>query len=268
MLLEGKNIIVTGGASGIGRACCVGAAKEGANVAVADINRAGAEETAGMVRQVGRKAIVVEMDTSKAADAERMTRETLDAFGHIDGIVCGALKLSPSKLEDLTEEAWDALIDVGLKGYFLCAQSVGRHMLTRGTGSIVLIASVAAVQAYPLAGAYSVAKAGATMLAKLIGVEWGNRGIRGNAVIAGQCRTPMTEAMFQDPEIAKGRAAVVPMNRVALPHEIADACLFLLSERASYINASAVTVDGGQVESKMMHTPGRNWGGKKIEYSG
>lgn len=266
MLLEGKSIIVTGGASGIGRACCVGAAKEGANVAVADINRAGAEETATMVREAGRKAIVIEMDTRKVADATRMAREALDAFGQIDGIICGALKLSPSKLEDLTEEDWDALMDVGLKGYFFCAQAIGRHMLERGSGSIVLISSIAAVQAYPLAGAYSVAKAGAVMLAKLIGVEWGNRGVRGNAVIAGQCRTPMTEAMFQDPAIAAGRAAVVPMGRVALPHEIADACLFLLSDRASYVNASAVTVDGGQVESKMMHTPGRNWGGKKIEY--
>jgi NAD(P)-dependent dehydrogenase (short-subunit alcohol dehydrogenase family) len=266
MLLDNRNIIVTGGASGIGRACCVGAAKEGANVAVADINRAGAEQTAAMVREAGGQAIVVEMDTRKAAEAQRMAHETLDAFGTIDGIICGALKLSPSKLEDLSEEAWDTLMDVGLKGYFFCAQAAGRHMLERGTGSIVLISSVAAVQAYPLAGAYSVAKAGAVMLAKLIGVEWGKRGVRGNAVIAGQCHTPMTDAMFQDPEIAAGRAAVVPMNRVALPHEIADACLFLLSDRASYINASAVTVDGGQVESKMMHTPGRNWGGKKLEY--
>lgn len=266
MLLEGKVVVVTGGASGIGRATCVGAAKEGADVVVADLDRAGAEATAAMVAETGRRSVVVEVDTRRKADAERMTAEALAAFGRIDGLVCGAIKLAPSKLEELSEEAWDGLMNVGLKGYFLCAQAVGRHMLERGSGSIVTIASVAAVQAYPLAGAYSIAKAGSVMLAKLIGVEWGGRGVRGNAVIAGQCRTPMTEAMFQDPEIAKGRAAVVPMNRVALPHEVADACIFLLSDRSSYVNASTVTVDGGQVESKMMHTPGRNWGGKKIEY--
>lgn len=266
MLLEGKVVVVTGGASGIGRATCVGAAKEGADVIVADLDRAGAEATAAMVAETGRRSVVVEVDTRRKADAERMTAEALAAFGRIDGLVCGAIKLSPSKLEELSEEAWDGLMNVGLKGYFLCAQAVGRHMLERGSGSIVTIASVAAVQAYPLAGAYSIAKAGSVMLAKLIGVEWGGRGVRGNAVIAGQCRTPMTEAMFQDPEIAKGRAAVVPMNRVALPHEVADACIFLLSDRSSYVNASTITVDGGQVESKMMHTPGRNWGGKKIEY--
>jgi glucose 1-dehydrogenase len=266
MLLEGKVIVVTGGASGIGRAICVGAAREGADIVVADIDRFGADATAAMVQEAGRRALVVEVDTRRKVDIDRMTSEALKAFGKIDGLVCGAIKLSPSKLEELSEEAWDGLMDVGLKGYFLCAQSVGRHMLERGSGSIVTLASVAAVQAYPLAGAYSIAKAGSVMLAKLIGVEWGSRGVRGNAVVAGQCRTPMTDAMFQDPEIARGRAAVVPMNRVALPHEIADACIFLLSDRASYVNASSVTVDGGQVESKMMHTPGRNWGGKKIEY--
>ena len=266
MLLIGKNIIVTGGASGIGRECCLVAAKEGANVVVADINAKGAEETAAVVRAMGKNALVVEMDTSKSIDAERMVHESVATMGKIDGLICGAIKLVPSKLEDLSEDSWDKLIAVGLKGYFLCAQAVGRHMLEQGKGSIVLISSVGGVQAYPLAGAYSVVKAGEIMLAKLIGVEWGARGVRGNAIIAGQCRTPMTEAMFEDSEIAKGRAAVVPMNRVAQASEIADACVFLLSDRSTYVNASTITVDGGQVESKMMHTPGRNWGGKKLDY--
>jgi len=266
MFLRDKNIIVTGGASGIGKECCITAAREGANVVVADVDRPGAEETAAEVQSLGRKALVVEMDTSRAVDAQRLAHESIAALGTLDGLVCGAIKLVPSKLEELSEEAWDRLLDVGLKGYFLCAQAIGRHMLERGRGSIVFISSVGGVQAYPLAGAYSVVKAGEIMLAKLIGVEWGGRGVRGNAVVAGQCRTPMTEAMFSDPDIAKGRAGVVPMNRVALASEIADACVFLLSDRSSYINASTLTVDGGQVESKMMHTPGRNWGGKRLDY--
>ena len=122
MMLDGKKIIVTGAASGIGRATAILAAREGADVAVADIDRAGAEETAALVQAEGRETIVIEMDTSKAADAQRMADETVAAFGTIDGIVCGAIKLQPSKLEELTEEAWDMVIDVGLKGYFLCAQ--------------------------------------------------------------------------------------------------------------------------------------------------
>ena len=267
MILEGKTIIVTGGASGIGRATCVLAAREGANVAIADINREMAEETARLVEVQGKAALVIEMDTSKKADAQRMVEETVGTFGTIDGIVCSAIKLVPGKLEELPEEDWDMVMDIGLKGYFLCAQAAGRVMLEKGSGSIVFVSSIGGVQAYNGAGAYSVCKAGAIMLGQLIGVEWGGRGVRGNTVCPGQVRTPMTEAMFKDPEIAAGRAAVVPMGRVGEPEEIAEANIFLLSDRASYINADFMQVDGGQAESKMMHTPGRNWGGKKMNYN-
>ena len=267
MILEGKTIIVTGGASGIGRATCVLAAREGANVAIADINREMAEETARLVEVQGQAALVIEMDTSKKVDAQRMVEETVGTFGTIDGIVCSAIKLVPGKLEELPEEDWDMVMDIGLKGYFLCAQAAGRVMLEKGSGSIVFVSSIGGVQAYNGAGAYSVCKAGAIMLGQLIGVEWGGRGVRGNTVCPGQVRTPMTEAMFKDPEIAAGRAAVVPMGRVGEPEEIAEANIFLLSDRASYINADFMQVDGGQAESKMMHTPGRNWGGKKMNYS-
>lgn len=267
MILEGKTIIVTGGASGIGRATCVLAAREGANVAIADINREMAEETARLVEVQGQAALVIEMDTSKKADAQRMVEETVGTFGTIDGIVCSAIKLVPGKLEELPEEDWDMVMDIGLKGYFLCAQAAGRVMLEKGSGSIVFVSSIGGVQAYNGAGAYSVCKAGAIMLGQLIGVEWGGRGVRGNTVCPGQVRTPMTEAMFKDPEIAAGRAAVVPMGRVGEPEEIAEANIFLLSDRASYINADFMQVDGGQAESKMMHTPGRNWGGKKMNYN-
>lgn len=267
MMLKGKKVIVTGGASGIGRATAVLAAREGADVAIADIDRANAEETAQLVEAEGRRSIIIEMDTSRAADALRMADETVAAFGTIDGIVCCAIKQKPAKLEELSEEDWDMVIDIGLKGYFLCAQAAGRVMLEKGTGAIVFVSSVGGVQAYNGAGAYSIAKAGNVMLGNLFGVEWGDRGVRANTVLPGQVPTPLTAAMFDDPEIAAGRAAVVPMGRVGKPEEIAEACVFLLSDRASYVNAAMLKVDGGQAESKMMHTPGRNWGGKKMEYS-
>ena len=267
MMLKGKRIIVTGGASGIGRATSILAAREGALVAIADINQKMAQETADLVREEGSEALVIEMDTSNKADTLRMVDETISAFGTIDGLVCGAIKLVPGKLEELSEDDWDMVMDIGLKGYFLCAQAVGRVMLEKGNGSIVFISSIGGVQAYNGAGAYSVCKAGAIMLGQLIGVEWGGRGVRGNTVCPGQVRTPMTEAMFKDPEIAAGRASVVPMGRVGKPQEIAEACVFLLSDRASYMNAGIMQVDGGQAESKMMHTPGRNWGGIDMSYT-
>lgn len=268
MMLSGHKIIVTGGGSGIGRAVCVLAAREGADVAVADIARKSADETARLVAEHGRRSIVIEMDTAKRADAERMAAETVAAFGAIDGLVCSAIKLVPGRLEELPEADWDMVMNIGLKGYFLCAQAAGRVMLAQGKGSIVLVSSIGGMQTYPLAGAYSICKAGTIMLAKLIGVEWGSRGVRGNCVSPGQVRTPMTEAMFADPEIAAGRAAVVPMQRVGRPEEIAEACVFLLSDRASYITAANLPVDGGQVESKMIHTPGRKWGGRAVDYAG
>ncbi len=266
MMLEGKKIIVTGGGSGIGRATCVLAAREGADVAVADLDPGRGAETAEMVKAEGREAILIEMDTSRKADAARMADETVKAFGTIDGLVCGAIKLVPGKLEELPEEDWDMVMNIGLKGYFLCAQAAGRTMIEKGGGSIVFVSSIGGMQTYPLAGAYSVCKAGAIMLGKLFGVEWASYGIRANTVSPGQVRTPMTEAMFRDPEIAAGRAAVVPMGRVGNPEDIAEGCVFLLSERARYITAANLPIDGGQVESKMIHTPGRNWGGKKIDY--
>ena len=267
MMLDNKTIIVTGGGSGIGRATCVLAAREGASVAIADINREMAEETHELLKADGNPALVIEMDTSRKVDTIRMAEETVRTFGTIDGLVCCAIKLVPGKLEELPEEHWDMVMDIGLKGYFLCAQAAGRVMLEKGNGSIVFVSSIGGVQAYNGAGAYSVCKAGAIMLGQLVGVEWGGRGVRGNTVCPGQVRTPMTEAMFKDPDIAEGRAAVVPMGRVGLPEEIAEANVFLLSDRSSYVNADFMQVDGGQAESKMMHTPGRNWGGKKLSYN-
>ncbi len=265
MMLEEKKVIVTGGGGGIGRAVCVLAAREGADIAVADINPAAGAETAERVRAEGRKAVLIEMDTSKPADAERMARDAAGAFGGIDGLVCCAIQLVPGRIEELPEEDWDRVMDIGLKGYFLCAQAAGRVMLERGSGAIVFVSSIGGMQTYPLAGAYSICKSGTIMLGKLFGVEWASRGVRANTVSPGQVRTPMTEAMFADPEIAAGRAAVVPMGRVGTPEEIAEACVFLLSDRAGYVTAANLPVDGGQVESKMIHTPGRNWGGKSID---
>ena len=266
VMLEGKKIIVTGGGSGIGRAVCALAAAEGADVAVADIDPKTAAGTVALVEARGGRAVSIEMDASKKDDARRMAAEALRAFGTIDGLACCAIKLVPGKLEDLPEADWDMVMDTGLKGYFLCAQAAGRVMLERGSGAIVFVSSIGGMQTYPLAGAYSVCKAGAIMLAKLFGVEWGGRGVRANAVSPGQVRTPMTEAMFQDPEIAAGRAAVVPMGRVAKPEEIAEGCVFLLSDRAGYVTAANLPIDGGQAESKMIHTPGRKWGGREIAY--
>ena len=224
-----------------------------------------ASETQSMIEKEGRSAISVYVDTSLKDKVSTMTEEVMDEFGRIDGLVCCAIKLVPGKLEELPEEDWDMVMNIGLKGYFLCAQSIGREMLSRESGSIGFVSSIGGMQTYPFAGAYSVCKAGAIMLGKLFGVEWANRGIRANTVSPGQVITPMTQSMFDDPEIAAGRASVVPMGRVAKAEEIAEGCVFLLSDRSEFITGINLPIDGGQVESKMIHTPGRKWGGKELK---
>ena len=265
VILKGKNILVTGGGSGIGRATCLLASREGAHVAIADINLDSARETESLIKEEGGEAFSVYVDTSLKAEVCAMTEKVMSKFNEIDGLVCCAIKLVPGKLEELPEEDWDMVMNIGLKGYFLCAQSVGRTMLSQEKGSIVFVSSIGGMQTYPFAGAYSVCKAGVIMLAKLFGVEWANRGIRANALSPGQVITPMTQSMFDNPEIAAGRASVVPMGRVAKPEEIAEGCIFLLSDRSEFITGINLPIDGGQVESKMMHTPGRMWGGKKLK---
>lgn len=241
------------------------ASREGACVAIADINIDSAKETQALIEKEGGEAYSVYVDTSIKKEVSAMTKEVMKKFSKIDGLVCCAIKLVPGKLEELPEEDWDMVMDIGLKGYFLCAQSIGTRMLSEGKGSIVFVSSIGGMQTYPFAGAYSVCKAGTIMLGKLFGVEWADRGIRANSVSPGQVITPMTQSMFDDPDIAAGRASVVPMGRVAKPEEIAEGCIFLLSDRSKFITGINLPIDGGQVESKMMHTPGRKWGGKELK---
>ena len=241
------------------------ASREGACVAIADINIDSAKETQALIEKEGGEAFSVYVDTSIKEEVSTMTKEVMEKFSKIDGLVCCAIKLVPGKLEELPEEDWDMVMDIGLKGYFLCAQSIGTRVLSEGKGSIVFVSSIGGMQTYPFAGAYSVCKAGTIMLGKLFGVEWADRGIRANSVSPGQVITPMTQSMFDDPDIAAGRASVVPMGRVAKPEEIAEGCIFLLSDRSKFITGINLPIDGGQVESKMMHTPGRKWGGKELK---
>lgn len=263
MKLNGRVAIVTGGASGIGKAIALAFAREGADVVVGDLNGEGAAAAAREVGALSRSAVAVEMDIASQADVRRLMERTLAKFGKVDICCCSAIKQIGARLEDMTEADLDLFIDIGIKGYFFCAQAAGREMLKRGSGNLIFISSIGGMIPYPQAGAYSLVKAATIMMAKLFGVEWADRGIRANCICPGQVRTPLTESMFQDPEIAAGRAAVVPMGRVGTPEEIANVAVFLASDEASFVTAANFVVDGGQVESKMIHTPGRKWGGRE-----
>ena len=150
---------------------------------------------------------------------------------------------------------WNAVLSVNLTGYFLCAQIFGRQMRTHGRGSLVHVSSIAGSHAQGQSGAYSVSKAGVIMLSQQLANEWGPHGIRSNVVSPGLVITPMSQSFYDTPGVTERRKAVVPMRRIGMPQDIADAILFLASDRSSYVNGDEITVDGGFVRMLMNLVP-------------
>jgi NAD(P)-dependent dehydrogenase (short-subunit alcohol dehydrogenase family) len=251
MKLKDKTAIVTGSSQGIGRGIALGLAEAGADVTVnyhQNIN--GAEDVANEVRNLGRQAIVVQGDVSKSSDVDRMTRETLSTFGKIDILVNNAGIYVVGAIEDIEESDWDRVINVNLKGVFLCCQAVGRHMIEKKSkGSIINVASISAHMPEANGGAYTPSKAGVVGLTRLLAVEWSKYNIRVNAINPGPVLTPLQRTAYPTKELEEARNSAVPMNRHGTPEEIAKVAVFLASEDASYITGADINVDGGSLVS-------------------
>lgn len=253
--LEGKTCVVTGAGSGIGQAIALALAGDGAKVAALDLDPAGAEATVDLATKAGGEAAAVVCDVSRSDSIEAARAAVQARFGDADVLVNNAGIIRPGALESLPLDDWNLLINVNLTGYFLTSQIFGRPMLARGGGVLVHTSSIASVCATPMSGSYSVAKAGVSMLSRLLALEWGPRGVRSNAVMPGMIVTPMVKAVWDAPGAMERRSAVVPSRRPGYPDDIAQAALFLASERASYINGAEVMVDGGFSQTTMMHVP-------------
>jgi NAD(P)-dependent dehydrogenase (short-subunit alcohol dehydrogenase family) len=170
-------------------------------------------------------------------------------------LVNTAALLRPGALDTLSLAEWNAVLSVNLTGYFLCAQIFGRQMREAGRGSLIHVASIAGSHAQGRSGAYSVSKAGVVMLSRQLASEWGPQGIRSNVVSPGMVITPMSQAFYDTPGVNERRSAVTPLRRVGMPQDIADAVLFLASDRSSYVNGDEITVDGGYVRTVMNLIP-------------
>ena len=243
--IAGRVCVITGAGGGMGHAMAASFAAAGARVVLLDRDLARAQHAAAEANQHGGQAVALVCDV---ADPEAVTAAAAHAHaavGPADILINAAGLLRAGPLRSLTFAEWNALISVNLTGCFLCAQAFGEHMITRGHGSIVHIASIAAHNPQGASGAYSVSKAGVVMLSQQLATEWGPLGIRSNVVSPGMIRTPMSEAFYTDPSVVERRKAVVPTGRIGTAQDIADAALFLASERASYINGDEVIVDGG-----------------------
>jgi len=239
--LEGKRALVVGGASGIGAAITEVFVAKGARVAVLDINEEGAAREAA---SVGGGSIGLGCDITDKGKVEAAVAQVVDSFGGIDILInsAGVATLLPA--EDLPEEDWDRMLDVNLKGSFLVAQAVGRHMLAAGSGRIVSIASIAGNVAMDKHVGYCASKFGMIGMTKVLAKEWGGRGVTVNTISPTVVLTELGKSFWHGPP-AEAMMALMPTGRFAYPNEIAAAALFLVSDGAAMINGVDLLVDGG-----------------------
>jgi len=241
---EGKVALVTGGASGIGRAAALVFAREGAKVVIADLSEEGGSETVRMIRETGGEALFVKTDVSKAGDVEGLINKTIEAYGRLDFAhnnagIGGQIALTA----EWTEEAWDHTINVNLKGVWLCMKYEIIQMLKQGSGAIVNTTAAAVLKPVPRSCGYGASKAGIVQLTKTAAVEYAGSGIRINAVAPSGTRTPMLETLLASRPNVERRP--YPIGRMAEPEEIAEAVVWLCSDAASFAVGSSLVMDGG-----------------------
>jgi len=246
MKLEGKVAIVTGGGQGIGRAIAFALAEQGANVVIADINIEAANTATDEIKGAGYKAVAIKVDISRSEEVNQLVNKTLDMFHGIDILVNNAGVSEPTPTIELTEEGWDRVININLKGPFLCSQAVGKHMIERKQGKIINIASVVSQLAHPTQAAYCASKAGLVLLTKVMAAEWGKYSINVNSISPGAVETPRMQKFRKEaPSFLKGRIEATPLGRFIEPREIGNAVLFLASSDSDAITGANIVIDGG-----------------------
>jgi NAD(P)-dependent dehydrogenase (short-subunit alcohol dehydrogenase family) len=242
-----KTVLITGAATGIGRAVAVGFASRGARVAIGDINEEAARETLDLVRQAGGEGLFVRTNVAAEGDVERLVVATVERFGRLDCAFNNAgIAHTPQPLAQLDASAFDRVIAVDLRGVFLCMKCELREMVQKGCGAIVNTASVAGLMPEALNGAYVAAKHGVIGLTKTAAIENAHLGIRVNALAPGWVRTALTKSLENDAGFNEKMKEAAPMHRGAEPEEMVGMVLFLCSDAASYITGQTFVVDGGQ----------------------
>jgi 2,5-dichloro-2,5-cyclohexadiene-1,4-diol dehydrogenase 1 len=246
--LNGKSILVTGGGSGIGRATALLLAEAGAHVTVADYIEAAAAETADLICGSSGIAQFVRSDVRIESDVQAAVDKALSGYGRVDGAAnCAGVPQHTRLLHELTLNDWNACLNVNLTGCFFCLKHQIAAMLRSGGGSIVVVASTAAVKGFPMASEYAASKSGLLGLVRCAAYEYGKDGIRINGVLPGGTDTPMLRGKMNDtPGLEDLIAAQHLLGRFAQPRELGAAIRWLLSDEASFVTGANIPIDGGQ----------------------
>ena len=245
--LKGEKAIVTGGGQGLGREMALALAEAGADVAVVQRRVEVAEQTAEEIRKLGRDSFAMKVDVSKTEDIRNMVAVAKARFGKIDILINNAGIAHHVPAAELSEEDWDRMIDINLKGVFFGSQMVGREMIKQRKGSIINIASMSGFivnRPQPQAH-YNTAKAGIVMLTKTLAMEWAKYNIRVNAIAPGYIRTPLLARNLGPGKIGEEWVKLTPMGRLGEPFELKGLALFLASKASSFVTGTTIVIDGG-----------------------
>jgi len=247
--LSGKNALVTGGSRGIGSGISIVLAKQGANVAVNCIEKMDkCDYISGEVMKAGRDSISLKADVSKKEEVENMFKQIKDRWGKLDILINNAGIIDYASFEDITEEKWDKIMDINLKGQFLCAQEAVKLMKPGKWGRIINISSISSGGVgigFKNISHYTASKGGVVALTENMAIELAQYGINVNTVAPGAIESDMTAPTLEDEKVMKSMLEQIPKGRIGKPEDIGAACVFLASDESDYITGTVIYVDGG-----------------------
>jgi 3-oxoacyl-[acyl-carrier protein] reductase len=243
MNLNGTIALVTGAAQGIGRDIALGLAKDGADVAICDVNLESAQKTAGDIEAMGRRSLALKANVAASADVTAMIDQVVEKFGRIDVLVNNAGITRDGLILRMKDEDWDLVLSINLKGAFLCTKTALKHMTKQRSGTIINIASIVGAMGNAGQANYVASKAGLIGLTKTIAREYANRNVTANAVAPGFIDTAMTKALSD--QVRADLAKQIPLGRLGSSEDVANAVRFLASPAAAYITGQVIHVNGG-----------------------